>query len=311
MLQHSFDMKTGLVQDKHALPWGARAAPGQTLTYDDLPPHLVALGEKLFGSQEKTRERMAMLAPVSPFSDNGVNLMAVSFGQNDVVGIGREMNGDRYSVRQLPKEDGLIIDVGSNIGDFAMMASKIHPNMQVMAFEPAPTTYFLLRLNLWINHVQELEEKDLGKPGKFGVLAMHGAVTSDARPVEIAYEPGWSVMASVNAHGPATENWERAMVPSWDLRSFLQQHGISKVRLFKIDCEGCEFEVIPSLKEMFTDKTLIERAVGEIHQYLRDPNTNTFQVGQLVAQDQSEAIDTSMKSRGCVVSYGSLAELHC
>ena len=44
-----------------------------------------------------------------------------------------------------------IIDVGANIGFHANLFSKINPNAQIYAFEPAPLSYSYLQRNIALN----------------------------------------------------------------------------------------------------------------------------------------------------------------
>jgi len=285
------------------------------LSYEDLPAHLQKLGDILFGSEAKVKRLIQNMSPIQTllvactFSDHGcVRLQMVCAGRDGTMAhLRNEMRVDRYALRKaFSGQAGAILDIG-NIGDMAIASAKIHPHSQIIAFEPVPTTYFFLRLNLWLNNVTELEENELGggSSAKPGVLALNRATTSDGRQVEIAYSDSSSENAGIAgnnqsaATAEATKGWSTAVIPSVVIQEFLSRHAIDHVKLFKIDCEGCEFEVVPAMGELFTNKSRVERIVGEVHQSLKDPGETV-----LVARPSPDKIrmtDDLLAKRGCVV----------
>tara|TARA_B110001452_G_C15188608_1_gene412754 strand:+ start:698 stop:979 length:282 start_codon:yes stop_codon:yes gene_type:complete len=81
-------------------------------------------------------------------------------------------------------EGDLVIDIGANLGDFSIAASKIFPSSLVIAIEPNPITYFFLLWNLHLNGVRPKTTFSLeATPGQSstGVMALHAAVK---HPVE-------------------------------------------------------------------------------------------------------------------------------
>ena len=56
-------------------------------------------------------------------------------------------------------------------------------------------------------------------------------------------------------------------IPVYNLRSFLSQHGLTE-RIFdlvKLDCECCEYSVIPDAAGFLTSKSKVVSLTGEIH----------------------------------------------
>ena len=52
---------------------------------------------------------------------------------------------DEYGiVNSITETDGVIVDVGANVGVTTITAATCHPTLQIVSFEPVPTTYFLL-----------------------------------------------------------------------------------------------------------------------------------------------------------------------
>lgn len=180
------------------------------------------------------------------------------------------------------------VDVGSNLGDFAIALYKKDPSMRILALEPMPHTYTFLRWNLMSNRVPLLSAdaffnrhggEDGGESavmGGGGVLALNMAVTSDGRNVSIEYSPHLSGFGTTSAStqsrtGPPprtsmvsnTPDVERRTIGSLHLARWLAERRIHKLDFLKIDCEGCEHEVVPSF-----DPTLLQHTMafeGEIH----------------------------------------------
>ena len=137
--------------------------------------------------------------------------------------------------------------------------SRQNPRLHILCVEPMPVTYVFLRWNLLANSVPRLTEEAFGRPaqgGVGGVLALQSAVTADGRPVTVDYSPVMSGFGVTSAsaqsgtigsfrlpvtragHAAATT---RATVGSLELEAYLQARGVRRLRMLKMDCEGCEF----------------------------------------------------------------------
>lgn len=273
---------------------------GDMLTYEEIPVHLQKLGETLLGSPNKVKDLMKDMSPIQLVNVGSMPLRMVSSRQDDTVPrLNNEMKGDAYGASKISEKDGIIVDVGSNIGDMAIHSAILHPQMQIVALEPVPPTFFFLRINLWLNNVPELDENDFHQRSKPGVLALNRAVTADGRQVEIRWNDAKSQNAVADSHSDNTVGWSKAMIPSIVFPEFMKSQGIHSIRLFKIDCEGCEFEVIPAMQELFKDKHVLERVAGEIHQSLKSTKGTIFAAKP--AADKIKATDEALASRGCQV----------
>lgn len=207
-------------------------------------------------------------------------------GDDSVARLQNEMKGDRYHIQRLPMA-GAVVDVGANLGDMAIAVAKIRPQMQVIAIEPTPLTYFYFRLNMHLNGVRLLQRGAApagSEPG--GVLPLNAGAGDGSGPAKstVWYSPRSSQEAVFGDIPEAQQkNMLRAMVPSLDLLGLLERRGIERLRLLKIDCEGCEFRLIPKmgtagwllrppappglLSRLFAPAPLakVERLEGELH----------------------------------------------
>ena len=190
---------------------------------------------------------------------------------NTIKKLANDLRGDPYSLGTCynPK---LIIDVGANIGAFCIKAAKMYPHSQVICAEPAPETYSLLLWNLVENGVPLRQLSSLGVEGKPGVIALHAAIGAEDGKVDLMYTPTRSQNANVgmsrNTSRWATmtnPGWRKVSVDEYNLTKILTDSSVRSVDLLKMDCEGCEFTVIPSMRDWIINRTRIKTLVGEIH----------------------------------------------
>ena len=203
----------------------------------------------------------------------GMKLMSLRSLKDDntIRKLSQDLRGDPYSLGTCynPK---LIIDVGANIGAFCINAAKMYPHSQVICAEPAPETYSLLLWNLVENGVPLRQLSSLGVEGKPGVIALHAAIGAEDGKVDLLYIPTRSQNANVgmsrNTSRWATmtnPGWRKVSVDEYNLTKILTDSSVRSVDLLKMDCEGCEFTVIPSMRDWIINRTRIKTLVGEIH----------------------------------------------
>jgi len=169
-----------------------------------------------------------------------------------------------YSTPNLPPSP-FIIDAGANIGLFTLHTKQAYPTATILAFEPAPLTYDVLRQNLALHGLSE----DAGiETHKFGLGTEEGTAKFTYYPSA----PGNStlfpdqkeglielVMQKFPEHGAkAMEKWlsngTEVSIPIQRLSYFLrerEQRGlkVERIDLLKMDVEGAEFDVLGGLDE--------------------------------------------------------------
>lgn len=275
-----------------------------------LPRDLVEPGLQLFKNCQRLAEVVNRVSAPQTLSlvSGMLSLELRAVGEDDTLhGIREEMTEDRYGllshVGKLPSKDaahpGLIVDAGVNIGDFSISAWLLHPTTQVLAFEPSAETFFIVLWNMRANSVPLLQLSDLGKPGKFGVLALHGALTEDGKDITFYHNPKRSQISAVAKPGYAKpEGWTEELIPSYNLAKTLEQHAVSTVHLFKIDCEGCEFAILGGLYDWISSKDKVRQIEGEIHWHLACPNQYEDPV-EHVSSQAADAAERALHDRGC------------
>jgi len=164
-----------------------------------------------------------------------------------------------------------MIDIGGNYGRVTIAAFKLHPaNLRIITVEPVPSTFFLLRWNLWLNGVPEIELQEfyhnLVKPG---VLPLNHGI-EDAKTEEkitgFCYQPPRTMQARVCDCAKAYPGEHCSGVVSKSLNTLVTMFGGREITLLKMDCEGCEVDVIPSLMALQANTGLrVHRFAGELH----------------------------------------------
>jgi len=135
--------------------------------------------------------------------------------------------GNEYRIE---KEDATILDIGGNIGLFAIYANSLNPHSRIISVEPfAPSYLWLVQVAAHPKLAPHLETRQLAISG------MDGTVTMDASPGI----PGHSRKIS---RKPGHADFIQA--ESKTLESFLDAESLDEVDFIKMDIEGAEYEVI-------------------------------------------------------------------
>ena len=139
---------------------------------------------------------------------------------------------------KLHKKDGLIIDIGANIGNHVIFFGKVM-KAEVIAIEPEPHNAFFLDLNIRINDLQD------------HVRVIKTAVGKSAGSVRIEMNVA-NNFGSFTAKPDANPNTTPVVhpmaieVPTQTIDSLIRTHDINpeKISIIKIDVEGMEVEAI-------------------------------------------------------------------
>lgn len=153
-------------------------------------------------------------------------------------------------------KDKVIVDIGMNIGDTPIYFCSRGARF-VIGIEPDPEAYGLALDNISLNHLERrifpVNVAIAWKEGKLGV-ENPGSTLLQSR----VYRWG-----AVDLPSRGTEE-----VDAIPLLSVFDKFGLAQVDLLKIDCEGCEYEVLGSLpKEAFNR---IRAIALEFHDGLQD-----------------------------------------
>jgi FkbM family methyltransferase len=144
----------------------------------------------------------------------------------------------------LAARSDVVLDVGANIGVYAMAAAVLNPEAEVVAFEPLPDVYERLLANALLNgleHVICVNAAVSDGAGAATLFAPAGRVATTAsqevshrlrHPNERAHEPG---------------PYACHIVPTVDLDDFVELAQLARVDLVKIDVEQAELTVLQGM----------------------------------------------------------------
>jgi len=168
---------------------------------------------------------------------NGYKFFCRPFpGWDDEFCVDEVVARDVYKMKDWKFKNGTIIDIGGNIGTFAIPASKYG---HVIAYEPSPTNFKILEMNIALNNADvEAHNCAVGKRG--------------IDTVEID-NSGHTRMGSVGGlNGEPVESIAFDDIPA------------KHIDVLKMDCEGGEYAIINNA----TALDRVDLIVGELHSWL-------------------------------------------
>ncbi|MEM4397117.1 MAG: FkbM family methyltransferase [Candidatus Woesearchaeota archaeon] len=143
------------------------------------------------------------------------------------------------------EENDLVIDIGAHIGVFSLFASTYTKN-KIFSFEPLPENFDLLKENVEFNKKNNIRIFNLGVCGKKGKRY-------------IFYDD-----SNTGGHSLFKKSSKKFLIKCITLDEIFDNFKIERCDFLKIDCEGCEYEIIFYSKKNTLKK--ISKISMEIHQ---------------------------------------------
>jgi FkbM family methyltransferase len=159
----------------------------------------------------------------------------------------REIYIDRPYLRYFePPPNPVVIDVGAYIGDFSLYCAH-YLNARVVAYEPTAENYDMVVRNIALN----------GLGGQVEVV--NRGVAADRQITVNVQKLGQEVHASAYWYSDA----EPRTIECTSLAEIIDAHGLRRIDLLKVDCEGGEYEILPATPDEVYDR--IDQIVFEFH----------------------------------------------
>jgi FkbM family methyltransferase len=155
-----------------------------------------------------------------------------------------------YYSTHLPPSDRVktIVDVGANVGASVLYWRERYPSARILAFEPVPDNFSLLKMNAGALANVEAYEEALGDAdGSFELV--HSPAAGN--------EGGWSMFQRGAAGGEA-----RISIRVRESGARLQELGVTGIDILKVDTEGAEKRIIRGLGAVIRATNYI---CGELH----------------------------------------------
>lgn len=152
---------------------------------------------------------------------------------------GREYRVFSYHQKNLADGD-VYIDVGANIGFFAILASKlVGPKGHVVAIEMIPETMNILKRNCALNKVTNITFVNKA-------LSNH-----DDQTVRASVYPNHYGQSSIRYHDTHASSQTFTSVETITLDRVASAMGLTNIKLVKIDIEGAEFSAFQGCTSSF------------------------------------------------------------
>ena len=140
-------------------------------------------------------------------------------------------------------EDMTIIDIGANIGYYALLESQLASKGEVFAIEPVLGNYNLLRKNIALNNCKNVSTYNFAIGNVDGYLDMY--IYDKCNWSSFIKNPGGNIINTIQ-------------VPILTLDEFIESHLTHNPHFIRMDVEGFEYEIMMgSLKTLKTLTSLI------------------------------------------------------
>ncbi|HEU5001804.1 MAG TPA: FkbM family methyltransferase [Actinomycetota bacterium] len=137
------------------------------------------------------------------------------------------------ALRRVLDPRSVVVDVGANIGVFALVLGRLVPGGTVFAFEPDPQNYAYLRANIARNRAANVVAEPLAVYDRAGEVAF---VSVPERLSASFVSPAPGTNGSAQQVGNPVE--------AVRLDDYVAARGVRRIDLVMIDAEGAEFAVL-------------------------------------------------------------------
>jgi FkbM family methyltransferase len=183
---------------------------------------------------DETKERLlvALGRPAKTVSADGLRFRVRRLAADEHF-VGDVMNGTYAPPGYEVRETDTVLDIGANVGAFAVWAAKRAPRGRVIALEPASENFALLEQNIRLNDQTNVMPLKAALADHGGTVTLHLAERSSG---DHSIDP--AVM------GPSRGKEE---VEAVTLAGLLDRLGLAACDLIKFNCEGAEVPVVLGL----------------------------------------------------------------
>jgi FkbM family methyltransferase len=142
--------------------------------------------------------------------------------------------------------NSVVVDVGANIGAFAIFAAQWAK--KIFSFEPEPENFRLLCANIELNGLKNVTPLRMAIAKKRGKQDFYMAEKQHS-----------------GTHSFFLHHYEKEIeVKTLSIEDLIEQESLAKIHFLKLDCEGSEVEIIEGLSLETAKK--IEQIALEFHQ---------------------------------------------
>lgn len=140
--------------------------------------------------------------------------------------IQKEMESDIYRAKKYLKDNSVVIDVGANVGYFSLFVLRNFESLKVVAIEPHPRNFKLMKENL----------RDF-------TLDMHQVALNGDSGTIMLFDFGEESSACHSIYNLGRKDAKPIEVKSITLEELLRRSNISNIDFLKLDCQGAEYNI--------------------------------------------------------------------
>jgi FkbM family methyltransferase len=189
-------------------------------------------------------------------------LSLVSGADEPLINLIREIFvDDCYRLAELqPRPGEVIVDIGANVGTFALAAACVFPQAPIICVEPEASAYARLEDNVRRNGFSQIRTAHAACGGASGEQVLY------ARQLQMHTPAALSTLYTIDNYGSVFA--PIATVPVVSLDRLFSTYEIDACGLLKLDCEGAEYEILLNASRDVLSK--IRRISMEYHVGLTD-----------------------------------------
>jgi FkbM family methyltransferase len=132
----------------------------------------------------------------------------------------------------------IVLDIGANVGYFSLNFFCVFPQARIIAFEPIPTNFRLLK-----TYQEQNPQLDL--------TIINEAVSGKTGELELFFNQADSFSTSATLFKNHQEP-DSIQVTTNTLENIIEQCGLTHIHLLKLDCEGAEYDILyPTSSHIF------------------------------------------------------------
>lgn len=163
------------------------------------------------------------------------------------------------AIKNISHDTPTILDVGGNMGYFALYSFLRKPDATVYSFEPVPKNFSYLKTN------------KADHPA-FDWALFNTAVSNQSGEHDFYYDEDYSPegidvsasLFSADRIQTVNKNHKKIKVPVINLGEWMEENKIMVCDLLKLDCEGAEYDILYSMSD--TCFKSIRYIVADVHQ---------------------------------------------
>ncbi len=193
----------------------------------------------------------------------------------------REIWGGHLYYKEFDTPTPTIIDAGAHIGLSTLYFKSLYPHAHIIAIEPHPTLFQLLKKNIFENQIQNVHLHN---------IALDKQEADRQFFIDTSHHEWWSTAGFYQGGWTTDQVTEPIRVSTQTLSSFLTEH----VDLLKLDIEGAE---MPVLQESYTKLHLVDHIFVEFHP------VEGYQLSDLTDMLQTSGFRITLWKKGKKVNF--------